>query len=102
GRPHEGVDIAVPQGTPVRAVEAGRVTYADWAGSYGILVTIDHGGGVETRYAHNSRVSVNVGDWVEEGDEVARSGSTGRSTGPHVHFELRVGGDAVDPLPWLP
>lgn len=102
GRMHEGIDIAVPHGTPVRAVAAGRVTYADWAGSYGILVTIDHGGGIETRYAHNSRVLVRPGDYVQAGQVVARSGSTGRSTGPHVHFELRVDGQAVDPWPWLP
>lgn len=102
GRMHEGIDIAVPHGTPVKAVAAGRVTYADWAGSYGILVTIDHGGGIETRYAHNSRVLVKPGDYVQAGQVVARSGSTGRSTGPHVHFELRVDGQAVDPWPWLP
>lgn len=102
GRPHEGVDIAVGHGTAVRAAAAGVVTYADWAGSYGILVTIDHGGGIETRYAHNSRVTVSVGQRVRAGEVIARSGSTGRSTGPHLHFEVRVDGEAVDPLEWLP
>lgn len=102
GRPHEGIDIAVAHGTAVRAVADGVVTYADWAGSYGILVTIDHGGGIETRYAHNSRVTVQVGQRVRAGDVIARSGSTGRSTGPHVHFEVRVDGEALDPLKWLP
>ena len=102
GRMHEGIDIAVPQGTVVRAVAAGQVVYADWAGSYGLLVRIDHGGGVETRYAHNSRLLVKAGDVVREGDALARSGSTGRSTGPHVHFEVRVDGEAIDPRPWLP
>lgn len=102
GRMHEGIDIAVPRGTPIRAVAAGRVSYADWAGSYGILVKIDHGGGLETRYAHNSRLVAKPGDYVAAGEIVARSGSTGQSTGPHLHFELRVQGEAVDPRIWLP
>lgn len=102
GRMHEGIDIAVPHGTPVRAVAAGRVIYADWAGTYGILVRIDHGGGVETRYAHNSRLEVSPGQWVQSGQVIARAGSTGRSTGPHVHFEVRVNDEAIDPRGWLP
>lgn len=102
GRQHEGLDIAAPHGTPVRAVAPGTVTYADWAGTYGLLVIIDHGGGIETRYAHASRVEVSVGQRVNAGDVVARVGSTGRSTGPHLHFEVRVNGQAVDPARWLP
>jgi len=86
----------------VRAVAPGTVTYADWAGTYGLLVIIDHGGGIETRYAHASRVEVSVGQRVNAGDVVARVGSTGRSTGPHLHFEVRVNGQAVDPARWLP
>ena len=102
GRMHEGIDIAVTHGSPVRAVAPGLVSYADWAGSYGLLVKIDHGGGVETRYAHNSRLVAKPGEYVEAGQIVARAGSTGRSTGPHVHFEIRVDGESVNPRPWLP
>lgn len=102
GRMHYGVDIAVPTGTPVLAAAPGKVTYADWAGSYGILVTIDHGNGVETRYAHNSRVLVKVGDEVQRGQRIALAGSTGNSTGPHVHFEVLVNGENENPLDWLP
>lgn len=101
GRMHEGIDIAAPHGTPVRAVAAGTVSYADWAGSYGLLVKIDHGGGIETRYAHNSRLAVKPGDKVKAGQIIAQVGSTGRSTGPHLHFEVRVNGEAVDPRQWL-
>lgn len=102
GRPHEGIDIAAPNGTVVRAVAAGKVVYADWAGTYGLLIKIDHGGGVETRYAHNSRITVSPGATVEAGQVIARVGSTGRSTGPHLHFEVRINGEAVDPIGWLP
>lgn len=102
GRQHEGIDIAAPHGSEVRAVAAGIVTYADWAGTYGLLVKVDHGGGIETRYAHNSRLTVKPGDRVREGQVIARVGSTGRSTAPHLHFEVRVNGEALDPRPWLP
>ncbi len=102
GRQHEGIDLAVPRGTPVRAVAAGRVSYADWAGSYGILVKIDHGGGLETRYAHNSRLEVEPGEYVAAGQIVARSGSTGNSTGPHIHFEVRLHDEPLNPRLWLP
>jgi murein DD-endopeptidase MepM/ murein hydrolase activator NlpD len=101
GRMHEGLDIAVATGTPVRAVAAGKVTYAGWGGTYGYLVKIDHGQGVETRYAHNSRLLVKVGQTVSEGQVIARSGNTGRSTGPHVHFEIRYKGKAYNPLNYL-
>ena len=102
GKQHEGIDIAAAHGSQVRAVAAGKVAYADWAGSYGLLVTIDHGGGIETRYAHNSRLDVKPGDRVSAGQVIARVGSTGRSTGPHLHFEVRVNGEPVDPMQWLP
>lgn len=102
GRMHYGIDIAAPTGTPVAAAAPGKVTYADWAGSYGMLVTIDHGNGVETRYAHNSRILVKVGDEVQRGQRIALVGSTGNSTGPHVHFEVLVDGENRNPLDWLP
>lgn len=101
GAMHHGVDIAVNTGTPVRAAAAGRVSFAGWNGGYGYLVVIDHGQGVETRYAHNSRIVVKVGQQVKRGDIVAYSGNTGRSTGPHLHFEIRYRGASVDPLKYL-
>lgn len=101
GRMHYGLDIAVPTGTPVRAAAAGTVTYAGSMGSYGLLVIIDHGNGVETRYAHNSRIVVKVGQRVKRGDLVAYSGNTGNSTGPHLHFEIRHRGTAVNPENYL-
>jgi len=101
GRMHYGIDIAVVTGTPVKAAADGVVTFAGTNGGYGILVTIDHGNGVETRYAHNSRVAVKVGQQVKRGDIIAYSGNTGNSTGPHLHFEIRYKGTAVDPLPYL-
>lgn len=102
GRMHNGIDIAAPTGTPVYAAAAGRVTYADWMGTYGQIVIIDHGNGIETRYAHNSRLLVRVGDQVQRGQRIALVGSTGNSTGPHLHFEVRVNGEAQDPAAWLP
>lgn len=101
GRMHEGIDIAVPEGTPVRAAAAGTVIYADWLGGYGNLVVVDHGGGLSTAYAHNSSFAVSVGQSVAAGEVVSYSGNTGNSSGPHVHFEVRVGGSAVDPLGYL-
>ncbi|MCP3934270.1 MAG: M23 family metallopeptidase [Actinomycetia bacterium] len=100
-RMHRGVDIGAAQGAPVLASAAGVVSWAGERGSYGQLVKIDHGDGVETRYAHQSRIDVSVGDIVEAGQQIGAVGSTGRSTGPHLHFEVRVGGDAVDPAVWL-
>ncbi|RDI74946.1 Membrane-bound metallopeptidase [Gaiella occulta] len=101
GRTHEGIDIAVPSGTPVGAAASGTVIQAGWLGGYGILVVIDHGNGVSTAYAHNSGVAVTVGQRVTQGQVIAYAGSTGNSSGPHVHFEVRVGGSAVDPLGYL-
>ena len=95
---HSGVDIAMATGTPVGATSAGRVARAGWAGGYGLLVVIDHGGGIETYYAHLSSLSVRAGDTVQAGQTLGGAGSTGRSTGPHLHYELRVGGRPVDPL----
>jgi murein DD-endopeptidase MepM/ murein hydrolase activator NlpD len=101
GRMHEGIDIAVPLGTPVRAAAAGTVIYAARLGGYGNLVVVDHGGGLSTAYAHNSSFASSVGQAVVAGQVVSYSGSTGNSSGPHVHFEVRVNGSAVDPLGYL-
>jgi murein DD-endopeptidase MepM/ murein hydrolase activator NlpD len=101
GRMHEGIDIAVPTGTPVGAAAAGTIIYAGWLGGYGNLVVVDHGGGLSTAYAHNSSFTVGVGSPVERGTVVAYSGNTGASSGPHVHFEVRVNGAATDPLGYL-
>jgi murein DD-endopeptidase MepM/ murein hydrolase activator NlpD len=101
GRMHEGIDIAVGQGTPVHAAGAGTVIYAGWMDGYGNLVVIDHGNGLSTAYGHNSSLACAVGQTVSAGQVISYSGSTGHSTGPHVHFEVRVNGTAVDPLGYL-
>lgn len=98
---HGGIDLAAPIGTPVRAARSGRVERAGWWGSYGNVVVLNHGDGSETRYAHLSAVLVAPGDSVRQGDVVGTVGSTGASTGPHLHFEVRFAGVAVDPLPLL-
>jgi murein DD-endopeptidase MepM/ murein hydrolase activator NlpD len=98
---HEGIDIAVPEGTPVAAAAAGTVIYAGWLGGYGNLVVVDHGGGLSTAYGHNSGFVASVGDQVAQGETISYSGNTGNSSGPHVHFEVRVDGAAVDPLGYL-
>ena len=95
---HRGVDIGAPTGTSVKAADAGMVTFAGWNGGYGNLVKIDHGKGKQTWYAHLSRFGVSVGDKVSQGDVVGYVGSTGISTGPHLHFEVHVDGVALDPL----
>ncbi|MEW6724181.1 MAG: M23 family metallopeptidase [Bacillota bacterium] len=102
GTIHTGIDIAAPTGTSVKAARAGQVTHSGWLGNYGYTVVIDHGGGMSTVYAHNSALLVSAGQWVEQGTVVARVGSTGRSTGPHLHFEIRVSGRPIDPRPHLP
>lgn len=99
---HEGIDIAVDYGTPVRATAAGTVSMAGWGDGYGNLVEIDHGNGFVTRYGHNSMVLVVQGQTVKAGDIISLAGSTGRSTGPHVHYEVRVNGTPTDPMLFLP
>ena len=99
---HEGVDIAVDYGTPVRVTASGKVTMAGWVDGYGNLVEVDHGGGFVTRYGHNSMLLVVVGQEVKTGDIISLAGSTGRSTGPHVHYEVRVNGTPTDPMLFLP
>ena len=101
GRMHEGIDITCPTGTAVRAAAAGTVIYAGWLGGYGNLVVVDHGGGLSTAYAHNSAFASSLGQTVAAGEVIAYAGSTGDSSGPHVHFEVRVNGSAVDPLGYL-
>lgn len=100
-RRHAGIDMPAPPGSAVVAAEAGLVRRAAMAGGYGQLVEIDHGGGLRTRYAHLSRILVREGDWVERGRPIAAVGSTGRSTGNHLHFEVRRNGIARDPLAYL-
>jgi len=101
GRMHEGIDIGCAYGTPNRAAAAGTVIYAGWLGGYGNLVVVDHGSGLSTAYAHASSILVSVGQSVSQGQTVSLVGSTGNSSGPHLHFEVRVNGVAVDPLPYL-
>lgn len=99
---HSGVDIAAPRGTPIRAARDGRVVRAGWYGGYGLVVVLDHGDGMETWYGHASAILVRVGQVVERGQVIARVGCTGACTGPHVHFEVRVRGQPVNPLRYLP
>jgi murein DD-endopeptidase MepM/ murein hydrolase activator NlpD len=99
---HNGEDIAVPSGTPVHAADSGIVVVSGWEGGYGNYVAIDHGNGISTGYGHNSRLLVHQGERVTKGQIIAYSGSTGLSTGPHVHFEVRKNGVPIDPLPFLP
>ena len=99
---HSGIDLAVPTGTPIRAALDGVVTLSQYYGDYGYCVMIDHGGGLATLYGHNSQLLVSAGQTVHAGDVVALSGSTGRSTGPHLHFEVRLNGERTNPRYYLP
>jgi murein DD-endopeptidase MepM/ murein hydrolase activator NlpD len=101
GRMHEGIDIGCSYGTPNRAAASGTVIYSGWLGGYGNLVVVDHGNGLSTAYAHASSLLVGVGLSVSQGETVSLVGSTGNSSGPHLHFEVRVNGQAVDPLLYL-
>ena len=98
---HQGIDIAADMGTPIVATADGVVTAAGWNGGYGNMVDVDHGGGIVTRYGHASAVAVTVGQQVRRGEVIAYVGSTGRSTGPHVHYEVRVDGQPVNPAGYL-
>lgn len=98
---HKGIDLAAPTGTPVYATADGIVSKAKWFSSYGLYISIDHSADMETRYAHLSKLAVEAGERVEKGDLIGYVGSTGRSTGPHLHYEVRIDGVAVDPMPYM-
>jgi len=102
GRRHEGIDIGGRPGTPVRAAAAGRVVHSGWLGDYGRVVIVKHTGNYSTVYAHNRRNRVREGAFVERGDVLAEVGSSGNASGPHLHFEVREGQRARDPLAFLP
>jgi murein DD-endopeptidase MepM/ murein hydrolase activator NlpD len=101
GRLHAGIDMPLPEGTPLRAADSGSVAIAGWVGGYGNYVCIQHGGSLSTCYGHQSRIAVSVGQSVSQGQVIGYSGNTGNSTGPHLHFEVRVNGSPVDPLGYL-
>jgi len=100
-RQHKGIDLAAPSGSPVYATADGLIARAEWYSTYGNYIQIEHGGEMQTRYAHLSAYAVMAGDRVRKGDLIGYVGSTGRSTGPHLHYEVRVAGEAVDPTPYL-
>ncbi|WP_028308040.1 murein hydrolase activator EnvC family protein [Desulfitibacter alkalitolerans] len=100
-RMHTGIDISAPMGSPAVAGEVGEVIYTGWFGGYGWTVVVDHGGGVSSMYPHLSRITVKEGDIVARGQEVGKIGTSGLSTGPHMHFEVRENGDPVNPWPYL-
>lgn len=99
---HSGMDIAVDYGTPIMAADSGTVIYSGWLGGYGYAVMIDHGSGLVTLYAHNQSLNVYEGQYVNKGTCIAYAGSTGYSTGPHCHFEVRLHGEVTEPLNYLP
>jgi murein DD-endopeptidase MepM/ murein hydrolase activator NlpD len=98
---HQGIDIGAAQGTPIRAAASGTVTFAGQMSGYGNVVILSHAGGLETRYAHQSAMSVTAGQTVAAGEVIGAVGATGEATGPHLHFEVRLNGVAVDPVPYL-
>ena len=98
---HSGIDIGIDEGTPVHAADGGVVVWSGWMGGYGYAVVIDHGNGLSTLYGHNSELAVDEGQSVAKGQVISYAGSTGNSTGPHVHFEVRANGDPVDPMGYL-
>jgi len=101
GRMHEGIDWSCPVGTAVKASCAGQVVSAGWSNGYGYCITIKHSDGKQTRYGHLSKILVSAGDTVSQGEKIALSGNTGRSTGPHIHFEIIENGSQVNPLNYL-
>ena len=101
GRPHEGIDVVAPSGTPIEAPAAGTVISAGWSTGYGNTVTLDHGFGLVTRYAHASRLLVRPGQRVRRGERIALVGNTGLATSSHLHYEVHVNGKPVDPLRYV-
>lgn len=99
---HSGMDIGVDYGTPIHAADSGTVVYSGWLGGYGYCVMIDHGGGLVSLYGHNQSLNVYEGQYVAQGTVIAYAGSTGYSTGPHCHFEVRLHGEVTEPLNYLP
>lgn len=100
-RAHKGIDLAAPVGTPIYATADGKVSRASWFSGYGLFVSIEHGGDMQTRYGHMSRLNVADGQMIHKGDVIGFVGSTGNSTGPHLHYEVRVSGEAVNPAPYM-
>jgi murein DD-endopeptidase MepM/ murein hydrolase activator NlpD len=101
GRMHQGIDIGVPSGTPIKAAASGTILYCGWEEGYGNLVVIDHGGNIATAYGHQSSIAVTCGQHVDQGQTIGYVGCTGHCTGPHLHFEVRVDGNPVDPMGYL-
>ena len=99
---HTGIDLAAGYGTPIRAADSGTVIYATWMGGYGNVIIVDHGRGISTLYAHQSSLAAGNGQRVGRGQVIGYVGSTGFSTGAHLHFEVRVNGNPVDPMGYLP
>jgi len=100
-RAHKGIDLAQPTGTPVYATADGVVSKAEWFSSYGLYISLEHGAEIQTRYGHLSRLNVAAGQQIRKGDVIGYVGSTGRSTGPHLHYEVRIAGESVNPVPYL-
>ena len=100
-RMHKGIDLPASTGTPIHATADGVVGKADWFGGYGLCVELEHGANMETRYGHMSRIAVAEGLSVRKGDVIGYVGSTGRSTGSHLHYEVRIAGSAVNPIPYM-
>ena len=100
-RNHKGVDLAAPTGTPIYATADGIVSKAERFSSYGLYISIEHGARLQTRFAHMSKLAVSAGERVRKGDVIGYVGSTGRSTGPHLHYEVRIDGRAVNPIPYM-
>lgn len=101
GRIHDGIDFAVPTGTKVKAAAPGIVRYSGWDRGYGQIVIVEHQKGFKTLYAHNSKLLINYGQRVKQGELIALSGNTGTITGPNLHFEVHVNGRPVDPINYL-
>jgi len=101
GKLHTGVDLSIAEGTPYAAVHGGKVILAEWYGGYGYCIMVDHGDGLVTVYGHSSKLLVKQGDTVKAGQVIGVVGSTGHSTGPQLHLEIHVNGQAMDPVPWF-